>query len=98
MDLITNVTQAVIAMETQAQRLDEELQRMRQKTRQLLWKRRKDVLWTAIHRCVFFNGYSKQNFVPLKTQNGANKILSQDTKRNSTHELNHINELTVKGQ
>jgi hypothetical protein len=77
MDLIVNVTHTVLAMEAQAKQLDAELQRMRQKTRQLLWKRRKDALWTAIHKCVFFYGCSKGNFTPRKMENGANKTYAQ---------------------
>jgi len=83
MDLIVNVTQTVLAMEAQAKQLDAELQRMRQKTRQLLWKRRKDALWTAIHKCVFFYGCSKGNFTPRKMENGANKTHAQVMNRAS---------------
>jgi hypothetical protein len=81
MDLLVNVTQTVLAMEAQAKQLDEELQRMRQKTSQLLWKRRKDALWTAIHKCVFFYGCSKGNFTPRKMENGANKTFAQNRNR-----------------
>lgn len=81
MDLLVNVTQTVLAMEAQAKQLDQELQRMRQKTSQLLWKRRKDALWTAIHKCVFFYGCSKGNFTPRKMENGANKTFAQNRNR-----------------
>ena len=64
LELIANVTQTVIAIETQAQRLEEEFERMRQKTRQLLWQRRKDALWSEIHKCFFFYGCNKYNFSP----------------------------------
>ncbi|KDR09027.1 hypothetical protein L798_01153 [Zootermopsis nevadensis] len=88
LDLIANVTHVVMAMENQAQRLDEELQRMRQKTRQLLWQRQKDALWTAIHKCVLFYGCSKHNYTPLsRTVNGANKTFSQYKKLNSSYGL-----------
>ena len=83
MDLIVNVTQTVLAMEAQAKQLDAELQRMRQTTRQLLWKRRKDALWTAIHKCVFFYGCRKGNFTTQKTENGANKTFAQNRNRAS---------------
>jgi Mg2+ and Co2+ transporter CorA len=76
MDLIANVTQVVTAMETHAQQLNEELQRMRQKTRQLLWQRQKDALWTAVRKCVFLYGCGKQNYIPRTTGNGANKTVS----------------------
>lgn len=99
MDLIANVTRVVVAMETQAQQLDEELQRMRQKTRQLLWQRQKDALWTAIHKCLFFHGCSKQNNIPRSTTgNGANKTSSQYKKIKASHGLQHNNELMTKDQ
>lgn len=97
MDLLANVTQVVVAMETQAQQLDEELQRMRQKTRQLLWQRQKDALWTAIHKCVFLYGCSKQNYIPRSTTgNEGNKTFSQYKKHNTSYGLQHVNELTAK--
>jgi lipoate-protein ligase B len=80
MNLIANVTQTIAAMEAEAQRLEEELQRMRQTTRQLLSKYRKDALWTAIHKCVFFYGCNKQNYIPRTTGNGANTTFSQNAK------------------
>jgi hypothetical protein len=83
MDLIVNVTQTVLAMEQQAKRLDAELQRMRQTTRQLLSKRRKDALWTAIHKCVFFYDCSKGNFTARKMESGANKTFAQNINRAS---------------
>jgi hypothetical protein len=83
MDLIVNVTQTVLAMEAQAKQLDAELQRMRQTTRQLLWQRRKDALWTTIHKCVFFYDCSKGNFTPRKMENGANKTFAQNRNRAS---------------
>jgi hypothetical protein len=81
MDLIVNVTQAVAAMETQAKQLDAELQRMRQKTRQLLWKHRTDAIWMAIHKCVFFYGCNKGKYIPRKMGNGSNKTFAQNIKR-----------------
>jgi hypothetical protein len=78
MDLIVNVTQTVVAMETQAKQLDAELQRMRQTTRELLWKSRQDALWTAIRKCFFFYSCNKGNSVPRKMKNGANKTFSQN--------------------
>jgi len=83
MDLIISVTQTVLVMEEQAKQLDAELQRMRQKTRQLLWKRRKDALWKAIHKCVFYSGCSKGNFTARKIESGANKTVAQNTNRAS---------------
>jgi hypothetical protein len=79
-DLIANVTQTIAAMEAEDQRLEEELQRMRQTTRQLLSKHRRDALWTAIHKCVFFYSCNKQNYIPRTTGNGANKTFPQNTK------------------
>jgi hypothetical protein len=80
MDLIANVTQTVAAMEAEARRLEAELQRMRHTTSQLLSKHRKDALWTEIHKCVFFYGCNKQNYIPRAMGNGANKIFPQNMK------------------
>jgi hypothetical protein len=84
-ELIANVTQTIAVMEAEAQRLKEELQRMRQTTRQLLSKHRKDALWTAIHKCVFFHGCSKRNYIPRTTGKGANKTPSHHETHASSH-------------
>jgi hypothetical protein len=80
LDLIANVTQTVAAIEAEALRLEEELQRVSEATRQLLSKRRKDALWTAIHKCALFYGCSKLNHVPRAKGNAANTASPQNTK------------------
>jgi hypothetical protein len=79
-NLIANMTRTIAAIETGTKRLEEELQRMRHTTRQLLSKYRKDAVWTAIHKCVFFCGCNKQNYIPRTTGNGANTNFPQNTK------------------
>jgi lipoate-protein ligase B len=80
MGLIANVTQTIAAMEAEARRLEEDLQRMRQTTRQLLSKYQKDALWTAIHKSVFFYGCNKQNHIPRTAGNAANATFPQNRK------------------
>ncbi|KAK7791705.1 hypothetical protein R5R35_000280 [Gryllus longicercus] len=52
MALISNVTKTVIAMEVQATSLNDELRRVREKTRELLLQQRHSALWAVLHKCV----------------------------------------------
>ncbi|PSN38120.1 hypothetical protein C0J52_14407 [Blattella germanica] len=87
MDLIANVTLTVEAIETQAQKLDQELERVREKTRLLLKQRQRDALWSAIHKCVFFYGCDKRNFIPRAEGKAVTKTNFTSMKSNSSQDL-----------
>lgn len=61
MALITNVTKTVVAMEIQANSLNDELKNVREKTRELLIQQRHTALWAVLNKCMFFYGCKDQN-------------------------------------